>query len=173
MTEKRHDRVANVDEVEAMTRENGRFASSIRTLGGKTGTVAIGCNYFEVAPGKTAFPHHYHCGIEEALFVIEGSGEVRIGEDRVAVRGGDFIALPAGPEHAHQLINTSDAPLRYLCISNRARADVVGYPDSGKIAAMAASDPARWFETTTVRSIFFEDAQVGYFDGEDAGDAKD
>lgn len=167
MTEKRHARVTNVDELEPMAREQGRFASSIRMLGGASGTLALGCNHFEVAPGKTAFPHHYHCGIEEAIYVLDGHGELRIGEQRVPVRAGDFIALPAGPEHAHQLINSSDAPLRYLCISNRAKADVVGYPDSGKIAAMAASDPARWFETTTVRAIFFEDAQVGYFDGED------
>lgn len=170
MTEKRHERVTNIEEVEPMTRENGRFASSIRTLGGTTGTVEIGCNHFEVAPGKTAFPHHYHCGIEEAIFVLEGSGQLRIGEDRVPVRTGDFVALPAGPEHAHQLLNDSDAPLRYLCISNRAKADVVAYPDSGKIGAMAAADPARWFQTTTVRAIFFENSGVGYFDGEDAGD---
>ena len=167
MADRRHALVANVDELEARTSENGRFAWQIRQLGNATGGVDIGCNHFEVAPGKTAFPFHYHCGIEEAIYIIEGNGTLRIGDEQVQVRAGDFMSFPVGPQNAHQLLNTSDQPLRYLCISNRAKADVCGYPDSNKIAAMAASDPARWFETSTVRAIFDESNQIGYFDGED------
>lgn len=33
------------------------------------------------------------------------------------VRAGDVIFIPAGPEYPHQIINTSEAPLKYLSIS--------------------------------------------------------
>ena len=31
----------------------------------------LGCNLFEVPAGRSAFPYHYHCGIEEAIYIIE------------------------------------------------------------------------------------------------------
>ena len=54
----------------------------------------------EVAPGGISFPRHAHNVNEEAIYVLSGSGEARIGDARVAVRPGDWIALPTGPEHA-------------------------------------------------------------------------
>jgi uncharacterized cupin superfamily protein len=57
------------------------------------------------------------------------------------VRPGDWIALPSGPEHAHQMVNVSAAePLVYLSISTMLGAEIVEYPDSGKIGARVA-DP--------------------------------
>jgi uncharacterized cupin superfamily protein len=134
-------------------------------LGVPAGAKAVGCNHFEVPPGRSAFPRHYHCAIEESLFILEGEGTLRIGEETVSVRAGDFVALPAGPGHAHRLDNTSDAPLRYLCISSKAVADVVGYPDSDKILAVANPSP-NFFDPPWVRAVFKADQTVGYFDGE-------
>jgi len=74
------------------------------------------------------------------MCVFRGEGTLRIGADSVAVRAGDWIAFPVGPENAHQLINTGSTPLKYLAFSAAfAVGDVVGYPDSKKVAAMAAS----------------------------------
>ena len=53
------------------------------------------------------------------------------------IKAGDVAFLPAGPDYPHQIINTSDAPLKYLSISTRARPEIVEYPDSGKYLAMA------------------------------------
>jgi oxalate decarboxylase/phosphoglucose isomerase-like protein (cupin superfamily) len=50
---------------------------------------------------------------------------------------GDVAFLPPGPDYPHQIINTSDAPLKYLSISTRARPEIVEYPDSGKYLAMS------------------------------------
>jgi hypothetical protein len=70
-----------------------------------------------------------------------GSGEARIGDARVPVRPGDWIALPTGPELAHQMVNVSTAePLVYLCISTMRGAEIVEYPDSRKVGAGVA-DP--------------------------------
>jgi uncharacterized cupin superfamily protein len=58
------------------------------------------------------------------------------------VRQGDIIASPpGGPETAHQIINTSDADLRYLAISTMIPNEVVEYPDSGKLMTLIGSAP--------------------------------
>lgn len=166
-TERRHPNVVNVSEVEPFeTSKGSKFALKVKRLGSNTGATGVGCNWFEVPPGKTAFPFHFHCGIEEALFVLEGTGTLRVGDARVKVEAGDWVSLPPGPEHAHQLLNSGTGPLRYLCLSDKTRADVVGYPDSKKIGALAG--PGGFDPSTPpwVRAIVKEDAQVDYYDGE-------
>src|SRR5262249_58926377 len=91
------------------------------------------------ARGVTPSPRHAHYVNEEAIYVLSGSGEARIGDARVPVRPGDWIALPTGPEHAHQMVNVSTVePLVYLCISTMRGAEIVEYPGSAKAAAGAA-----------------------------------
>jgi uncharacterized cupin superfamily protein len=164
MSERRHPQVVNLDEIAArdMTM-SPRFSSMTKNLGQATGAVGIGCSYYELAPGKTAFPAHWHSALEEAIFVLEGEGTVRLGERRVPVRAGDWITHLTGPDHAHQLENTSPETLRYLCFSTKERVEVVGYPDSGKVGVSAgpggASPP--WH-----RALYLQSSQVGYLDGE-------
>jgi len=40
-------------------------------------------------------------------------------------------------EGAHHLLNRSDAPVRYLMVSNRPSPDAVEYPDSRQLTVMA------------------------------------
>src|SRR5215813_4968043 len=83
------------------------FDSRIGSVGARIGARKLGYNITAVPPGKRAFPLHNHRVNEEMFFVLEGSGEVRIGGARHAIRKGDFIACPpGGPETAHQIINT-------------------------------------------------------------------
>jgi hypothetical protein len=43
---------------------------------------------------------------------------IRIGDNKIPVHRGSYIAMPVGPRHAHQLWNTSESEtLRYLCYS--------------------------------------------------------
>lgn len=120
--------------------EKGRHRVQLRRLGAAAGAQMLGGNLTEVAPGCVSFPFHYHCATEEALYVIRGSGEARIGEQRVPVREGDWVSFPVGPDHAHQMINTGAEPLVYLCLSASAqKVDVVGYPDSKKVAGTAGT----------------------------------
>ncbi len=167
-TPRRHPNVANLSELDAGTSEKGsRFGYAAKRLGQETGGSAIGCNWFEVPPGRTAFPCHYHCANEEALFVLEGNGTLRIGQDEVEVGPGDYVSFPVGPEHAHQLLNRGTAPLRYLCFSTMNKVEVVGYPDSNKLGAMAWEGPHK---PAIVRALFPNDARVDYYDGEDVGE---
>ncbi len=160
---RRHPNVVNLSEipVQAAPPHGDKFAYSARRLGPTVGARQIGCAWYEVPPGKTSFPFHYHCANEEAIYILDGEGTLRIGEARVPVRGGDYIALPTGPDGAHQLLNTGDAPLRYLCFSTQEPVEVVGYPDSNKVGAMAMKDGA-----LVLRKIFPGDATTDYFAGE-------
>ena len=164
---RRHPNVANLDEVEAMDTAKafnrseadlGVFGAKFRRLADATGGRSIGCSFFEVAPGRTAYPFHWHLANEEALIVVSGEGTLRIGDAEVAVRGGDYVAFPVGLAHAHQLKNTGDEPLRYYCISTLLDPEVCGYPDSKKIGTLSRKGPLRF--------VFREDDNRDYFDRE-------
>jgi uncharacterized cupin superfamily protein len=128
-----------------------------------TGAQKLGYNLTIVPPGKTAFPFHNHYGNEEMFFILEGEGEVRIGEQRHAIRAGDFIGCPIGDKNsAHQIINTSSTiTMKYLGVSTTQTPDLVEYPDSGKIGAVHHID-----ENTAVRIRNYEKNNAGYWEGE-------
>jgi uncharacterized cupin superfamily protein len=82
-------------------------------------------------------PYHLHHAEEEAFVVLEGRGTLRVAGELLEIKAGDVAFLPPGPDYPHQIINSSDAPLKYLSISTRARPEIVEYPDSGKYLAMS------------------------------------
>lgn len=76
--------------------------------------------------------------------MLEGRGRLRLADGEHPIRAGDFIAAPAGGvETAHQIINDSDQLLTYLCVSTMIEPEVVQYPDSGKLGAIAGAAPRR------------------------------
>lgn len=169
MSARRHPNVINADEVPARSTAAGaKIGSEARQLGQAVGARRIGCSLYEVSPGKSAFPFHFHCANEESLYVLEGEGALRLGGETVPVRAGDYVAFPVGPDGAHQLRNIGVGPLRYLCLSTTSTAEVVGYPDSKKIGAMAApSMEAAAKGEGWVRVLTYVDSPVGYYDGEE------
>ena len=167
MTERRHPSVVHLSEAPTRTVEKGtRFGFTNRILGHTTGGTGLGCTWYEVPAGRTAFPAHYHCATEEAIFVLEGEGTLRIGADKVPLLAGDYVTLRPGPDHAHQLVNTGSSPLRYLCMSTLVRADVVGYPDSKKVGAMGVPPGWKFPGPAWVRVMCREDSNLDYYDGE-------
>ena len=127
----------------------------------------LGCSLYEIPPGRSAWPYHYHLANEEAIYVLEGRGTLRIGGREVAVCGGDYVALPTGEAGAHQISNTSDAPLRYLCFSTMIEPDILVYPDSNKVGLFAGSAPGGPKEERVLNKYLRADAEVGYYDGEE------
>src|SRR5579872_5800897 len=77
MSTKRHPQVVNIDEIAQREQGRGGFANRARRLGAEAGNRALGCSHFEIPPGKTAFPFHFHSAIEEAIYVLEGTGKLR------------------------------------------------------------------------------------------------
>ncbi|MFM2446310.1 MAG: hypothetical protein RI936_757 [Pseudomonadota bacterium] len=107
--------------------------------GPREGTAArrLGAGIDILPPGKRACPYHFHYAQEEMFVVLEGAGTLRVAGEMIPIRAGDVIDIPPGPEYPHQIINTSDAPLKYLSISTQELPEVCEYPDSGKYVAFA------------------------------------
>jgi uncharacterized cupin superfamily protein len=144
-----------------------RFGHRRKQLGAVSGGQKLGCSLYEVPSGRRSWPYHYHLANEEAVYVLEGSGTLRLGGREVGISRGDYVALPAGEEVAHQIINTSDGMLRYLCFSTMEEPDVVVYPDSNKVGIFAGSAPGGPKEERILHKYLRGDAEVGYYDGED------
>jgi uncharacterized cupin superfamily protein len=141
----------------------GDFAAHYGRVGPLLGLTDLGCALQVVPPGKKAFPHHVHHCADELMLILEGTGDYRWGEERVAVKAGDLVGAPKARQ-AHQLINTGAGDLKYLAFSSNPSADVVEYPDSDKVAyraGMVGGDRA----TGTVRAIG-RMAVADYWDGE-------
>jgi uncharacterized cupin superfamily protein len=93
----------------------------------------LGASVDVLAPGKRGCPYHLHHVQEEMFIVLEGEGTLRVAGEMLAVKAGDVVFVPPGPDYPHQLINSSTAPLKFLSISTRERPEICEYPDSGKV----------------------------------------
>jgi uncharacterized cupin superfamily protein len=127
------------------------------------GTAArkLGASIDTVAPGMRSCPYHFHHAQEEMFVVLEGSGTLRVADQMLALRTGDVIFIPPGPDYPHQIINTSDAPLKYLSVSTRDMPEIVEYPDSKKYLAMATSGEGKVFD-----ALHRASGSLDYWDGE-------
>lgn len=112
---------------------------------------------YEIPPGKSAYPYHYHSGNEEAFYILSGTGLLKTPAGEMKVTAGDFIFFPAGEKGAHKLTNTSEADkLIYLDFDTKNEIDVAFYPDSGKIGIWGKD----------INQVYRTRDQVGYYDGE-------
>lgn len=155
-------------------REEARFRR--KKLAEAAGGEEIGCSLYELPSGRRAWPFHFHTANEEALYVLEGEGQLTImtGDQETAaattahqIEPGDYVALPAGDDGAHRVSNPGEEPLRYLAISTMRDPDVLVYPDSGKVGVYAGSPPGGDAEERVVSAYFHEDDAVDYWEGEE------
>ena len=164
--------ILNLDAVELIdlaerSRQRGSDMPTAR-YGGRIGPIAphigarrLGYNLTVLDPGKAAFPKHSHRANEEMFFVLEGDGELLLGDAVHPVRAGDVIACPpGGPDTAHQLRNTGDAPLKFLAVSTLEFPEICEYPDSGKLNAITGMGPDDF------RHIARHGEGLDYWDGE-------
>jgi uncharacterized cupin superfamily protein len=96
------------------------------------------------------------------FLVLEGSGELRFGDQRYPLRAHDVVACPpGGPEVAHQIVNTGTMPMRYLALSTVVQVEACEYPDSGKVLVVAGERGKR-----VLRELFRKRDAVDDYDGE-------
>lgn len=121
------------------------------------GAQKLGYNVTKIPPGKRAFPIHNHHVNEEMFFILEGEGQVRIGNEIFSIKRGDVIACPpGGKELAHQIVNNSSDELVYLSVSTKLSPEIAEYPDSGKFGVLSSD----------MRFLGKLDQSLGYWDGE-------
>ncbi len=170
MTAERRD-IVNLADLDLHWMKTGsRFEAGFANIDYAVGTEQIGATLHVVPAGKTAWPYHRHHGNDELFLVLSGTGEYRVGERRLPIKAGDCIGAPAGGE-AHQIINSSGSELRYIAIANHGRADVIEYPDSGKVSVDIAHGNDR--QPPSVFSLQGQITPMTYWDGEDIGEDDD
>ena len=102
-----------------------------------TAALKMGASVDVLQPGKRGCPYHLHHAQEEMFVVLEGSGTLRVAGEMLPLKVGDIVFIPPGPEYPHQIINTSELPLKYLSISTKEQPEICEYPDSGKYFSSA------------------------------------
>ena len=154
--------IRNFNEVplERLLREPLYDAEGSRLARG-TAAQKLGASFDIIAPGKRSCPYHLHHSQEEMFVIIEGGGTLRVAGEMLPVRAGDVIFIPAGPDYPHQIINTSNAPLKYLSISTMETPEICEYPDSGKYLAEGSLKSNAPFEIIDRR-----EQSLDYWDGE-------
>jgi len=138
-----------------------KFSAKLGRIGRTLGMQKIGCGLVVLEPGKRAWPHHGHYVQEEAFLILEGEGTIRFGEGEYPIRQNDMVFAPPGPDRAHQIVNTSNAPLKYLALSSMESPDIVYYPDSKKTGTFHVTDKG------FVGFMARDETLADYWDGED------
>jgi uncharacterized cupin superfamily protein len=148
---------------QASERYQARIGFASRQLGAKK----LGYNLTILPPGKSAFPLHSHSVNEEMFFVVEGRGELRLGDARYPISAGDMVACqPGGPETAHNILNTSGADLKFLAVSTQLLPEVCEYPDTGRFGLLAEMPSATDGKLRELRFMGRAGDSLEYWQGE-------
>jgi uncharacterized cupin superfamily protein len=138
-----------------------RYESADGELVNRSVIKKLGAAITTLPPGKLPCPYHLHHAQTEMFIVVEGTGTLRVAGEAIPIGPGDVITIPPGPEYPHQIINNSDAPLKYISLSTQEWPEICDYPDSEKtLASSGASSGPR------TRMINRVSGNVNYWDGE-------
>ena len=135
-----------------------------RQLGAAAGGEELGCSLYELPAGERAWPYHYHTGNEEALYVLAGTGTLRLADEEHGLAPGSYAALPTGEESAQCVVNDSEELLRYLVVSTMNEPDVVGYPDADAFGVYAGTPPGGDEDERVLSGFFREDHRLDFWE---------
>jgi uncharacterized cupin superfamily protein len=148
-------------------REQEGFRARRARVGYALKSERLGFSIWEVPPGQAAYPYHLHLTEEEAVIVLAGRPSLRIPSGWRELDEGEIVSFARGEEGAHQVVNRTDATVRFLAISTNGEPDVVLYPDSGKVGA-AERNPTGG----GLRKFFRLGDAVDYYEGEEPPDSR-
>ena len=137
------------------------FRSRRARLGYELAAELIGASLWELPPGEAAYPYHFHYSDEELLIVLSGRPSLRTPDGVRELEEGEAVRFALGEEGAHQILNPTDQPVRFLAVSSNGRPDIVVYPDSDKISASE-----RRPDGAGLRVFFNRGDAVDYWEGE-------
>ena len=112
---------------------------------------------YEIPPGKSPYPYHYHISNEESFYILSGRALLRTPQGERQVGAGDFLHFPPGEGGAHKLTNISETEtLVYLDFDVEYGLEVAIYPDSGKIGIWGKD----------INKLYRQEQDVDYYEGE-------
>jgi uncharacterized cupin superfamily protein len=142
-------------------REQEGFRANRARLGRQAGAQRLGLSLWEVPPGQAAYPYHAHLTEEEIVVVIEGRPSLRTASGWREMETGEVVVFERGESGAHQIVNRTDGPVRFLAASTGGEPDIVIQPDSGKVGAFE-----RRPDGGGMRLWFRREDERDYYDGE-------
>lgn len=96
----------------AQTPFTTKDTSTIRSILDRTNAPVMNQSLAEASlPKGAATERHYHRVSEEIYFVLEGQGEMTVGNETRSIGPGDAVLIPPGAWHT--LLATTD--IRFLC----------------------------------------------------------
>jgi uncharacterized cupin superfamily protein len=124
------------------------FRHVATSIGSRLGAERIGAAVYQAEAGFPIWPYHYHHGIEEWLYVIDGAPVLRDPAGERTLAPGDLVCFPAGHLGAH----TVNGPGRFVIFDAEDGTYMSVYPDSDKISGPGG--------------ILLRSSAVGYWHGE-------
>ena len=95
--------------------------SEIRPLMDRTTSGIEQCSLAEeVLPVGAAVGRHHHLLTEEIYYILQGTGQMTVGDEVREVEAGDAIFIPRG--NTHTLENTGHTPMTILLVCGPAHA---------------------------------------------------
>jgi len=126
-------------------------------VGRRLGAEKIGASLYELAPGQQMFPYHWHQLMEEWVIVFRGEATLRDSNGERRIAAGDCVVFRTGPEGGHSVRNDTDEPVRLMMFSSESDAEMIVYPDSGKVGLYGED----------LLTILDQSAELDYFHGEE------
>ena len=117
-------------------------ASVLRGVGDATGLTRMGVSVRSIAAGDAGTNRHFHEVEEEWVWVLSGSGRVRIGPLDLPVRAGSFVAVPPGPR-PHCFVAGAEGLVLLEGGERRRDEETVWYPDAGMRLRRRKLEPVR------------------------------
>jgi uncharacterized cupin superfamily protein len=88
-----------------------------RPIGDHVGFAELGARFVTLDPGAWSSQRHWHDGEDELLVMLSGRATLIEDDGEREVAAGDILAWPRGTGNGHHLINGSDRPCSFLCVS--------------------------------------------------------
>jgi len=156
--------------------DHGQRQFRRKQLGAAAGGDELGTSLYELDPGKRTWPRHYHAGNEEAIYVLGGeltlwlgSGDAGEGErtdggaTEHVLEPGDYVALPSGPDHAHEVEARGETTARFLVVSTMDEPDMSVLVERDTAMLFAGGAPGN-YEGRFISKTVDLDAEVDYWE---------
>ncbi len=157
MSEQDNPHLLRAEQIDALAERrhqhqfNSNAVRQTRSLGDLLGLQGMGVHLIRIEQGHDSTEFHYHDTDEEFLYVLSGRGIAEIGEQKLAVGAGDFMAFPAGSQ-PHCLTNPYAEDLVYLMGGDRNPSDVVHYPHLDRTMIKSAGK-RHWVTSTALQDL--------------------
>jgi uncharacterized cupin superfamily protein len=88
-----------------------------KAVGQTAGLTLLGARHVVLEPGAWSSQRHWHDGEDELLVMLSGRAVLIEDDGETELVPGDIAAWPKASRNGHHLINRSDEPCSFVCVS--------------------------------------------------------